>query len=115
MAAVGLTKMRILRGAFVNVEKHEAGHIVTVGRRDAGRVPRDGLGGADKPFIPFIDRRDGGRDDGDIVARGDVSRSHGRRRSGESEGRKERGEELHFRRWLGKLRVVERSWREKRS
>ncbi len=100
--------MRILRGAFVNVEKHEVGHIVTVGRRYAGRVPRDGLGGADKPFISFIDRREWGRDDGDLVARGAVGCSHGRRRSGESEGRKERGEELHFRRWLGKLRTSSR-------
>ena len=100
--------MRILRGAFVNVVKHEVGHIVMVSRRYAGRVPRDGLGGADKPFISFIDRREWGRDDGDLVARGAVGCSHGRRRSGESEGRKERGEEPHFRSCLGKLRVVEK-------
>jgi hypothetical protein len=100
--------MRILRGAFVNVVKHEVGRIVLVSRRYAGRVPRDGLLGAHQPFISFIDRRDGGRDDGGLVARGAVGCSHGRRRSGESEGRKERGEELHFRSCLGKLRVVEK-------
>ena len=98
-----LTDEQILGfGAVVEAKEDEAG-VVAALYRDGGRIPLDGLLGADGPGYARAWGGDVGREDDELAACGDGGRvgsgsgdgGCGRRRSGEGEGRKERGEELH--------------------
>lgn len=71
--------------------------IVLALRRDAGRLPHNGLCAADLPGCSFAGRRDGGIKDDILAASGGGSGGGGQcgRRRDEGEGREESGEELH--------------------
>lgn len=87
---------QILRGGRSIVEtKEDLPSVALSFRGDVPRLPRDGLLGADRPVVARPGGRDFRCDDDERAAFRDGGR--GRRRSGEGEGRKECGEELHRR------------------
>ena len=92
-----LTDQKIFGSGAVVEAKQDVASIVLALRRDAGRLPHNGLCAADLPGCSFAGRCDGGIKDDILAASGGGSGGGGQcgRRRDEGEGREESGEELH--------------------
>jgi hypothetical protein len=89
-----LTPFQMLRiGPVFKVAEQNGAGVVLGFRWDVSRIPLDVLLGAGVPDGRRIWYRDLGRDDDELGACVDGSRT--RRRNGEGEGREDRGEKFH--------------------